>query len=98
MSLSETQIKEIDQALQNVAAYELKKYSNELTLLEKSLLNPKTYTQQICPAYTDYELYTGPLKNKGSLYIHIFDKMVPYGWMISRKRYFKNKIRENSNV
>lgn len=96
MSLTKEQHDEIDIALYNIAMYELGKYDKELTPFEKSLLNPKLYTKEIHPAYTQYVPYKGTLKNKGSLYIHLFEKTVAHGWMISRKRYFKNKIRETS--
>lgn len=98
MSLTEEQHSQIDSALRNVSLFELGRLNKEeLTPLEKSLLNPKLYTREICPAYTEYTPHIGPLKNSGPIFIHLFNKTVSYGWMISRKRYFKNKIRENSS-
>lgn len=95
MSLTEEQLTQIDVSLRNVSLFELGRLSKEeLTPLEKSLLNPKLYTREICPAYTEYTPYIGPLKNSGPIFIHLFNKTVSYGWIVSRKRYFKNKIRE----
>ena len=95
MSLSEEQLSQIDSALYNVSLSELGNLNREeLTQFEKSLLNPKLYTREICAAYTDYTPYKGSLKNSGPIFINLFNKMVSYDWMISRKRYFKNKIKE----
>ena len=98
MPLNVEQNKEVDTALYNLVHFELGKSTILLTELEKSLKNPKLYTREICAAYTEFTPYKGPVKNSGPIFICLFNEMVPYGWIVSRKRYFKNKIRETLYV